>query len=60
VVNQVTSYTGGTVPANTWVQGTVNLAGFAAGTYDGFWFQDSTGGTATPEVYVDSITVVGK
>jgi len=61
-VNPLTSYiTVNPVPANTWALGTVSLSavGFPAGKYDGFWFQDSTGGTQA-QVYVDSITVVGK
>ena len=58
----VTNYVpGGSIPANSWVQVTVPLADLGAANltdFDGFWFQDSTGG-AQPVLYVDTISLLG-
>jgi len=57
----VSSYLGGAaIPSgSTWKLGTINLATFPAGTYDGIWFQDKSGGTQGT-VYIDDVKAVGK
>ena len=57
----ITNYVaGGAIPANTWVQVIVPLADIQAANiadFDGFSFQDTTGGTQ-PVYYVDTISLV--
>jgi hypothetical protein len=47
---------GGSIPANAWVSVHIPFAslGVTSGAFDGFWLQDSTGGSQTT-IYVDDI-----
>ena len=56
--NAVSSYSG-SVSANSWTRGYVDLSQFPSGTYDGFWFQDQSGGTQGT-VYIDDVTLFAK
>lgn len=58
----LSSYTGGTIPANTWVEVQASFAslGVTSGVFYGFWFQDTTGlpeGAPQPTMYLDDISL---
>jgi hypothetical protein len=46
---------GGSLVANTWVRGYLNLTNFPVGTYDGIFFIDQSGADTQPLVYLDDI-----
>jgi expansin (peptidoglycan-binding protein) len=58
-VNSQPLSTYSTIPATTWTAVTVPLSNFAAGNYDGLWFQENQG-VSQPEVYFANIVLVGK
>lgn len=55
---KITTLLGGTWPENTWTKGVVSLADYPVGVYDGFFFQDNSGGTTNLPVYFDDIVLV--
>jgi len=46
----------GGIPANAWARGYISFSTLPAGNYDGFWWQENTGGTQG-ELYVDDVRI---